>query len=183
MSLRRGRNRWTLISTLLYQYTPFFQDPVSPLLFPPKGAARGNNGYIATSISNDGEDLEHLDVEYVGLMPVALANPPGGIVAPTAVAPTAAAPAAVAPSAATPVAVAIGANHGILGRDQATQRHQSFIAAGNIGDPQVVLPTGICGTNPNQVALLTQMNQEVARGIVNLNSFFAECRRTLPGSS
>ena len=59
---------------------------MSPLSFPPKGAAWRNNGYIATSISNDGEDLEHLDVEYVGLMPVAPANPSGGLVAPTAVA-------------------------------------------------------------------------------------------------
>ncbi len=104
-------------------------------------------------------------------MPVAPANPPGGLVAPTAVAPAVAAPAAVTPAAASPVAVAIDANHGILGRDQATQRHQSFIAAGNIGDPQAVLPTGIRGRNPNQVALLAQMNQEVARGIANLNSF------------
>ncbi len=127
---------------------------MSPLSFPPKGAAWRNNGYIATSISNDGEDLEHLGVKYVGLMPVATANPPGGLVAPTAVAPAAAAPAAVASATAAPVAVAIGANHGILGRDQATQRHQSFIAAGNIGDPQAVLPTGIYGRNPDQVALI-----------------------------
>ncbi len=109
-------------------------------------------------------------------MPVALANPPGGFVTPTAVAPATAAPAAVAPAAVAPAAVppipvAIGANHGILGRDQATQHHQSFIAAGNIGDPQVVLPTGIHGRHPDQVALLAQMNQEVARGIANLNSF------------
>jgi hypothetical protein len=144
---------------------------VSPLLFPPKGAAQGTNGYIATSIVNNGEDLEYLDVEYVGLMSVAPANPPGGLVAPTAVAPAAAAPAAVAPATAAPVTVAIGANHRILGRDQATQHHQSFIAAGNIGDPQAALPTGIRGRNPNQVALLAQMNQEVARGIANLNSF------------
>ncbi len=181
MSLHRGRNRWTLVSTLLYHYTPFFHDLVSPLLFPPKGAARGNNGYIATSISNEGEDLEHLDVKYVGLMQVAPANPPGGLATPTAVAPAAAAPAAVAPAtaapaavtpaAAAPVAVAIGANHVILGRDQATKHHQSFIAAGNIGDPQAVLPTGIHGRNPDQVALLAQMNQKVARGIANLNSF------------
>jgi hypothetical protein len=40
-----------------------------------------------------------------------------------------------------------------------------------LGDPQVVLPTGIRGRNPDQVALLAQMNQEVARGIANLNSF------------
>ncbi len=158
----------------------------------PKGAAEGNNGYIATSISNDGEDLEDLDVKYVGLMPVALANPPGGLVAstavtpstaaaaPAAVAPTTAAPATAAPAAVTPttaaaalatVAPVAAANHGIIGRDQATQRRQSFIAAGNIGDPQAVLPTGIRGRNPDQVALPAQTNQEVARGITDLNSF------------
>jgi hypothetical protein len=90
---------------------------------------------------------------------------------PATVAPAAVAPAAVAPAAVAPVAVAVGANHGVLGRNQATQRHQSFITVGNIGNPQVVLPTGIRGRNPDQVAFLAQMNQEVAMGIANLNSF------------
>jgi hypothetical protein len=116
-------------------------------------------------------------------MPIAPADLPGGFVAPaTTVAPAPVAPgsdvaqAAVAqnvavntPAANVPVAAAV--NHGVLGRNQATQRQQTFIAAGNIGDPQAVLPTGIRGRNPDQVALLAQMNQEVARGIANLNSF------------
>jgi len=67
-------------------------------------------------------------------MPVAPTNPPGGLVAPTTVAPAAVAPAAVA----YPAAVAVGINHGVVGRDQATQRRQLFIAVGNIGGPQVV---------------------------------------------
>ena len=65
---------------------------------------------------------------------------------------------------------AVGANHGVAGRDQSTQSCQENIAAGNISDPQVV-PTGIRGRNPVHVTLLAQMNQEVARGIANLNSF------------
>ncbi len=80
------------------------------------------------------------------------------------------APAAVAPAAATHVAAAVSANRGVRGRDQAIQHHQAIIAAGNIGNPQV-FPSGIHGRNPDQVALLAQMNQEVARGIANLNSF------------
>ncbi len=79
------------------------------------------------------------------------------------------APAAVVPAAATPVTAAtVGTNCGVCGRDPATQHQQALIAAGNIGDPQVV-PAG--GRNPDHVALLAQMNQEVARGIANLNSF------------
>ena len=130
----------------------------------------GNNGNIATAISDDGEDLGGLDlgIKYVRLMLVSQMNPPGGLVA----APAVAAPAAAAPMGlADPATVAaIGANHGVAGRDQATQRCQANIAAGNIGDPQVV-PTGIHGRNPDHVTLLAQMNQEVARGIANLNSF------------
>jgi len=124
--------------------------------------AQGTYGNIATAISDDGEDLAGLDLD-VQLMPVAPMNPPGGHVADTA----AAAPTALA----NPVAVAVGANRGVLGRDRASQRRQAFVAAGNISDPQVVLPTCICGRNPNQVGLLTQMNQEVDRGIANLSSF------------
>ena len=122
-----------------------------------RGAVQARN--IATAISDDGDDLAGLDLD-VQLMPVArLMNPP---VAATA----AATPTALA----NPAAVAVGANRGVLARDRATQRHQAFVAAGNIGDPQVI-PTGIRGRNPDQVGLLAQMNQEVARGIANLNSF------------
>ncbi len=144
---------------------------MSPSLYPPTGAI---------SIGDDGQDPIDHDIKFVRLMPVAPANPPGGLAAPAAVAPAAVAlaavaaaavaPAAVAPAAATPVAAAVGANHGVRRRDQATQRHQAIIAAGNIGNPQV-FPSGICGRNPDQVSLLAQMNQEVARGIANLNSF------------
>jgi len=124
--------------------------------------AQGNYGNIATAISDDGEDLAGLDLD-VQMMPVAPMNPPGGLVAATA----AAAPTALANRA----AVAVGANRGFLGRDRASKRHQAFVAAGTIGDTQAVLPTGICGRNPDQVSLLAQMNQEVARGIANLSSF------------
>jgi hypothetical protein len=122
--------------------------------------AQGNYGNIATAISDDGEDLAGLDLD-VQLMPVAPMNPP---VAATA----AAAPTALANPAAA--AVAVGANRGVLARDRASQRRQAFVAAGNIGEPQVI-PTGIRGRNPDHVTLLAQMNQEVARGIANLNSF------------
>ncbi len=118
--------------------------------------AQGNYGNIATAISDDGEDLSGLDLD-VQLMPVAPMNPPGGLVAATVLA--------------NPAAVAVGANRGVLGRDRASQHRQAFVAAGNIGDPQAVLPTGIRGRNPDQVGLLAQMNQEVARGITNLSSF------------
>ena len=80
---------------------------------------------------------------------------------------------AVAPvsAAATPVAAAtVGTNHGVRGRDLPTQHQQALIAAGNIGNRKGI-PTGICGRNPDHVDLLAQMNQEVARGIANLNLF------------
>ena len=116
-------------------------------------------------------------------MPVAPANPHGGLAAPVA---GAHAGVAVAPisAAATPVAAAaVGTNHGVCGREPATQRQQALIAVGNIGNLQVI-PTGIRGRNPDHVALLAQMNQEVARvGIANLQLVFAKCRRTSPGSS
>ena len=154
---------------------------MSPSLFPPTGVI---------SLGDNGQDPEDLDVEFIGLMPVAPSNPCGGLatsvaVAPTAVATvavtpvtvapaivttTAVAPAAVVPAAATPVAAAVGTNCGVRGRDPATQCQQSLIAAGNIGDP-LVIPTGIRGRNPNHVTLLAWMNQEVARGIANLNYF------------
>ena len=103
--------------------------------------------------------ISGLDLD-VQLMPVAPMNPP--VTATTAAAHTALA---------NPAAVAVGANRGVLARDRASQRRQAFVAAGNIGDPQAVLPTGIRGRNPDQVGLLAQMNQEVARGIANLSSF------------
>ena len=150
---------------------------MSPSFFSPTGAI---------SIGDDGQDPEDLDVEFVGLMPVAPANPHGGLAAPVAVAHAAVATAAVAPvpAAATPVAAAsVGTNHGVHGRDPATQRQQALIAAGNIGDWQVI-PTGIHGRNPDHVTLLAQMNQEVARGIACKPQFiFAKCRRMSPGSS
>ena len=124
--------------------------------------AQGNYGNIATAISDDGEDLAGLDLD-VQMMPVAPMNPTGGLVAATATA----APTALA----NPAAVAVGANRGVLVRDRASKHHQAFVAAGTIGDTQAVLPTGICSRNPNQVSLLAQMNQEVARGIANLSSF------------
>ena len=122
--------------------------------------AQGNYGNIATAISDDGEDLAGLDLD-VQLMPVAPMNPPAAATA-------AAAPTALANPASA--AVAVGANCGVLARDRASQRRQVFVAAGNLGEPQV-LPTGIRGRNPDHVTLLAQMNQEVARGIANLNSF------------
>jgi len=146
---------------------------VSPLFFSPTGAI---------FIGDDGQDPEDLDIEFVGLMTLAPANHLGGLATPfavthgavttPAVATTAVAPATVVPAAATPVtAAAVGTNRGVRGRDPATQRQQALIAAGNIGDPQV-FPTDLRGRNPDHVALLAQMNQEVARGIANLNSFF-----------
>ncbi len=168
---------------------------MSPSLFPPTGRA--------ISIGDDGQDPEDLDVEYVGFMPVVPANPPGGLAAPAPVAFVAVAPVAVPPTtvASVPVApvavppapvaptavahaaaAAAGTNRGVRGRDPATQRQQALIVAGNIGDPQII-PTGIRGRNPDQVALLAQMNQEVARGIAKLDSFLPICRRTLPGLS
>jgi len=104
-------------------------------------------------------------------MPVAPANPHGGLAAPVAGVHAAVAVAPV-PAAATPVAAAaVGTNHGVCGRDSATQHQQALVAVGNIGNLQVI-PTGIHGRNPDHVALLAQMNQEVARaGIANLNLF------------
>ena len=121
--------------------------------------AQGNYGNIATAISDDGEDPACLDLD-VQLIPVAPMNPP--VAATATVAPTALA---------NPATVVVGANCGVLGRDRASQCRQAFVAAGTIGDPQAVLPTGIRGRNPDQVGLLAQMNQEVARGIANLSSF------------
>ncbi len=122
-----------------------------------------------------GEDPKDPDVEFIGLMPVAPANPPGGlaVAAPTlvAIAPT---PIAIppTPAAPTPAATAtVSANCGVRAANQGAQRAQANIAAGNIGDPQV-FPAGVRINRSNdQISLLAQMNQEVARGIANLNSF------------
>jgi hypothetical protein len=46
---------------------------VSPLFFSPTGVI---------SIGDDGQDPEDLDVEFVGVMPLAPANHPGGLAAP-----------------------------------------------------------------------------------------------------
>jgi len=116
------------------------------------------------------EDPEDPDVEFIGLMPVTPANPPGGlaVAAPTivAIAPT---PIAIAP---TPAAAAtVSANRGVRAANQGAQRAQANIAAGSISDPQV-FPVGVrINRNNDQISLLAQMNQEVARGIANLNSF------------
>ena len=112
-------------------------------------------------------------------MPVATANPAGGLAASVAVAPAAFVTAALLtlqllpPQQHPPVTVAVGANFGVCGRDPTTQCQQSIIAGGSICD-QLVFPLGIRGRNSNQVALLAQMNQEVARGIESLNSFMPE---------
>ena len=121
------------------------------------------------------EDPKNPDVEFIGLMPVAPANPPGGlaVAAPTlvAIAPT---PIAIAhtPAAPTPAAAAaVSANRGVCAANQGAQRAQANIAAGNISDPQV-FPAGVrINRNNDQISLLAQMNQEVSRGIANLNSF------------
>ena len=121
------------------------------------------------------EDPEDPDVEFIGLMPVAPANPPGGlaVAAPTivAIAPT---PIAIAPTPAAPTpaaAATVSANRGIRAANQGAQHAQANIAAGSIGNPQV-FPAGVrINRNNNQISLLAQMNQEVARGIANLNSF------------
>ena len=121
------------------------------------------------------EDPKNPDVEFIGLMPVTPANPPGGlaVAAPTivAIAPT---PIAIAPTpvASTPAAAAtVSANRGVRAANQGAQRAQANIAAGSIGNPQV-FPAGVCiNRNNNQISLLAQILQEVARGIANLNSF------------
>ena len=121
------------------------------------------------------EDPEDPDVEFIGLMPVAPANPPGGlaVAAPTifAIAPT---PIAIAPTPAAPTpaaAATVSANRGVRDANQGAQRAQANIAAGSIGDPQVFLAGVHINRNNDQISLLAQMNQEVARGIANLNSF------------
>jgi hypothetical protein len=71
----------------------------------------------------------------------------------------------------TPVTAAGGINLGVIAGNQAGQRAQANVAAGNIGDPQV-FPSGVrTSRNLDQVTLLAHMNQEVARGIAHLNSF------------
>jgi hypothetical protein len=111
-------------------------------------------------------------------MPVTPAIPPGELAAttPTRAAHTPAAhtpapaPAAATPVASTPVTAAGGFNRGVCSENQAAQHAQANIAAGNIDNPQI-LPLGTRGRNPDQIALHSQMNQEVARGIANLDSF------------
>jgi len=69
------------------------------------------------------------------------------------------------------VAAAGGINLGLIAGNQAGQHAQANVAAGNIGNPQV-FPSGVrTSRNLDQVTLLAHMNQEVARGIANLNSF------------
>ena len=108
-------------------------------------------------------------------MPVAPENPPGGlaVAAPTLVA-IAPIPIAITPTPAAPTPTAtatVSANCGVRAANEGAQYAQANIAAGNIGDPQV-FPAGVrINRNNNQISLLAQMNQEVARGIANLNSF------------
>ncbi len=102
------------------------------------------------------------NVAFVGNLPAGLAA-----AAPT---PTAHTPAVRTP---TPVKAARGINLGVIAGIQAGQRAQANVAAGNIGNLQV-FPSGVhMSRNLDQVNLLAHMNQEVARGIANLNSFFA----------
>jgi hypothetical protein len=91
----------------------------------------------------DGESPKDPNVEFVGLMPVAPANPPGGLTAsaPTPSVPTPAVPTPAVPTPATTAAV--GANRAVRAANQAAQHAQAIIAAGNIGDPQVI-PAGVC---------------------------------------
>ena len=122
-----------------------------------------------------GEDPADPDVEFIGLMPVTPANPPGGlaVAAPTivAIAPT---PIAIAPTPAAPTpaaAATVSANRGVRAANQGAQHAQANIAAGSIGNSQV-FPAGVrINRNNGQISLLAQINQEVARGIANLNSF------------
>ena len=95
-------------------------------------AQEGSNGNIATAISDEGEDLEglDLDIEYVGLMPVAPMNPPGGLGAALAMATPAVA--ALTGEVDPATVAAVGATHGVGSRGQATQRCQANIAAGVI---------------------------------------------------
>jgi hypothetical protein len=121
------------------------------------------------------EDPKDPDVEFIGLMPVAPANPPGGlaVAAPTivAIAPT---PIAIAPTPAAPTpaaAATVSANRGVRAANQGAHRAQANFAVGSIGNPQVFPAFVRINRNNDQISLLTQMNQEVARGIANLNSF------------
>jgi hypothetical protein len=146
---------------------------MSPLLFPSTGVSWVSNGILVNSISLDGEDPKDPAVKIFGLMPVAPANPPGGLTAatPTPFAHTpASAPVSVTPMAPSPAIATGGINCGVCSENQAAQHAQANIAAGNIGNPHV-LPLGTHGRNPDQNALLAHMNKEVARGIANLNSF------------
>ncbi len=99
-------------------------------------------------------------------MDLLLPHPPIVAITPTpiAIAPT--------PAASTPaVAATVSANRGVRAANQGPQRAQANIAAGSIGDPQV-FPAGVrINRNNDQISLLAQMNQEVARDIANLNSF------------
>ncbi len=67
-------------------------------------------------------------------------------------------------------AAGIAPNHRICGVGQAAKWQQASIAAGNVGDSQVI-PNGVRGRNLDLIELLTQMNQEVAMGIASLNNF------------
>jgi hypothetical protein len=70
-----------------------------------------------------------------------------------------------------PVTAAGGINLGVIAGNQAGQHAQANVAAGYIDNPQV-FPSGVCTSrNLDQVTLLAHMNQEVVRGIANLNSF------------
>ncbi len=121
----------------------------------------GSNDNRSNSISLDSLDNEdHLEVEFVGNLPTGLAA-----AAPT---PTVHTPAVHTPA---PVIAAEGINLGVIAGNQAGQRTQANIAAGNISNPQV-FPSGVrTSRNLDQVTLLAHMNQEVVRGVANLNSF------------
>jgi hypothetical protein len=121
----------------------------------------GSNGNRFNSISLESlDDEDHLEVEFVGNLPAGLAT-----AAPT---PTTHTPVVHTP---TPVTAAGDVNLGVVAGNQAGQHAQANVAAGSIVNPQV-FSSGVCTSrNFDQVTLLACMNQEVARGIANLNSF------------
>jgi len=104
----------------------------------------GSNGNRSNSISLESlDDEDHIEIEFVG-------NLPAGLAAATPT-PTAHTPALHTPA---PVTAAGGINLGVIAGNQAGQRAQANIAAGNIGNPQV-FPSGVrTSRNLDQVTLI-----------------------------
>ncbi len=61
------------------------------------------------------------------------------------------------------------ANRGTHARDPTAARQQSYIAAGNVGEP-VAKKAGTRTRNPDQVDVLHLMNQQIMQGISHLNN-------------